>query len=190
MTCIDILTSRTRSIQIFILARCTHQLLYWCTYTRPSTKPKFVDGCQVCMQLLSSKSSIRVVNHDYIETCTSGIKERIKTCMVIMNIPERKWPVPSPQKKLHHFDSRNKRAIVMTPHALLVMGDISILYRYCFVFLDIRSINLISKSWYFDTILHMIRNSLRWFIIIIIIMQFLTSKVTSKFSVCFHYSKC
>ena len=31
--------------------------------------------------------------------------------------------------------------------------------------------------------------SFRWFMIIII-MQFLTLKVTNKFSVCFHYSKC
>ena len=57
------------------------------------------------------------------------------------------------------------------PHSL-VMGDILILYWYCFVFSDIRSIDLISKSRYFDTILHVIPTSFRWFIIIIIMAVF------------------
>ena len=72
----------------------------------------------------------------------------------------------------------------------LVMGDISILYWYCFVFSDIRSIDLISKSQYFfDMILHVIHTSFRWSIIIII-MAVLTLKVINNFSVCFHYSNC
>ena len=63
-----------------------------------------------------------------------------------------------------------------------VMGDTSIRYRYWLVFSYIESIDLISKSQYFDAILHVICTGL------LLLWQFLTTKVTNKFSVCFHYS--
>ena len=122
-----------------------------------------------------------------IALCSSWVPIHMVSCSI------REWDGWCTQYMLdlinHRSSLQNASQTFATYNLLLVMGDISILYRYCFVFLDIRSIDLISKSRYFDTILHVIFNGFRW-PIIIIIMQFMTSKVTNKFSVCFHYSNC
>ena len=67
------------------------------------------------------------------------------------------------------------------------MGGTSILYRYWFVFSYIKSIDLISKSQYFDTILQVIHTGLGG-VFLLLLWELLTTKVANMFSDSFHYS--